>query len=363
MGGGGQEREGAIVDERIARRATVHDVAREAGVSLATVDRVLNARPGVRPVTAEKVEEAIRTLDFRRDLSASLLARARDLRIAFLIPDGRNEFMVNLESAVARRARPAKTERMTIETQHFKALDARALAAAIDALQPRTCDCAVVVATDHDLVRRAIDSANRRGIVVVTLVSDLPGSARKHFVGIDNAAAGRTAASLLGRFCQPGKIGLIAGSLELRDHRERLDAFTSLMRDEFPHHTLVGPVEGLDDSAETEKQVAAMLKAHPDLLGLYNFGAGNGGLLKALEKSGRAKAVRVIAHELSAPTRAGLANGEIDVVLDQNADGEIRAALAAARALALGRATDFQSEPIEIGIFLRDNLRNEVSPK
>ncbi|HHY50059.1 MAG TPA: LacI family transcriptional regulator, partial [Alphaproteobacteria bacterium] len=64
-----------------SRRATVHDVAREAGVSLATVDRVLNGRPGVRPATADKVEEAIRALDFRRDLSASLLARARDLTI------------------------------------------------------------------------------------------------------------------------------------------------------------------------------------------------------------------------------------------------------------------------------------------
>ncbi|HUG62262.1 MAG TPA: LacI family DNA-binding transcriptional regulator, partial [Methylomirabilota bacterium] len=40
------------------RRATVHDVAREAGVSLATVDRVLNGRPGVRPTTAEKVADA-----------------------------------------------------------------------------------------------------------------------------------------------------------------------------------------------------------------------------------------------------------------------------------------------------------------
>ena len=63
------------------RRATVHDVAREAGVSLATVDRVLNGRPGVRPITAHKVEAAIAALDFRRDLSASLLARSRDLNV------------------------------------------------------------------------------------------------------------------------------------------------------------------------------------------------------------------------------------------------------------------------------------------
>ena len=45
------------------------------------------------------------------------------------------------------------------------------------------------------------------------------------------------------------------------------------------------------------------------------------------------------------------------MVLDQNPDGEIRAALAAARDLALGGNGVSVAEPIEIGIFLRDNLR------
>ena len=43
-------------------KPTVNDIARVAGVSLATVDRVLNARPGVRDVTIEKVNKAIAEL-------------------------------------------------------------------------------------------------------------------------------------------------------------------------------------------------------------------------------------------------------------------------------------------------------------
>jgi LacI family transcriptional regulator len=135
------------------------------------------------------------------------------------------------------------------------------------------------------------------------------------------------------------------------------------MASEFPGHELIGPIEGFDDNAETEKQAAAMLKAHPDLLGLYNVGAGNAGLLKALEKSGRATKLRVVAHELAGPTRKGLISGAFDVVLDQNPEGEIRAAVAAARSLAHGRDPGAEAEPIEIGIFLRDNLRHEGNPK
>lgn len=342
----------------LKRRATVHDVAHAAGVSLATVDRVLNGRPGVRPATAEKVEAAIAELGFQRDLSASLLARARDLRVRFFIPDSSNEFMASLADAVTRRAGQALADRMHIETRRIKALDADALARGLDALDPNECDCVVIVAGEEASVLAAVDKASRRGIVVMTLVSDLPGSSRRHFIGIDNVAAGRTAASLMGRFCsQGGKVGVIAGSLHLRDHRDRLEGFRAGIGAEFPGLKLIGPIEGHDERAETEALVSQLLARHPDLAGLYNLGAGNGGLVTALTASGRAGAIRVIAHELSGPTRQGLQSGAIDVVLDQNPDGEIRAAIAAARTLALGAMGGTETDPIEIGIFLRDNLR------
>jgi LacI family transcriptional regulator len=343
--------------DEIKRRATVHDVAREAGVSLATVDRVLNGRPGVRSETAEKVAVAIRALDFRRDLSASLLARARDLGVTFLIPDGRNEFMFALGAAIQRRASASKGERVSITTRLVHAFDPAALATALGELDPKTCDCAVVVATEDDKVRRAIDQAARRGISVVTLVSDLPASARHHFVGIDNFAAGRTAASLIGRFCRPGPIGLIAGSLSLADHHQRREGFESVLGAEFPEHRIVGPLEGLDDDARTEAAALDLL-AQP-LSGIYNLGAGNAGLLRALERSGRTGKLRVVAHELTPATRTGLMRGAIDVVIDQNPDGEIAAALGVAQTLALGHQPEFTLAPIEIGLYLRDNLPKE----
>ncbi|MBJ3786662.1 LacI family DNA-binding transcriptional regulator [Devosia sp. MSA67] len=340
------------------RRATVHDVARAAGVSLATVDRVLNGRPGVRAATAEKVEAAIAQLGFSRDLNASLMARARDLSVVFFIPDGSNEFMDSLAQAVERRSASALADRMHLDMRRVRALDAEALAEGLDGLDPRQCDCAVVVSSDEPKVISAIEAAHRRGIVVMTLVSDLPGSARQRFIGIDNVAAGRTAASLLGRFLPGGgKVAVVAGSLHLRDHAERLEGFEAALGAEFPAISIIGPVEGHDERTETAAIVARLLARHADLAGIYNLGAGNAGLVEALEASGRAGALRVIAHELTASTRAGLRSGAIDVVLDQNPDGEIREAIAAARALALQAGRAAAADAIEIGIFLRDNLR------
>ena len=347
-----------LSEDNLRRRATVHDVAREAGVSLATVDRVLNGRPGVRAATAEKVEEAIKALGFSRDLNASLMARARDLNVVFFIPDGSNEFMDSLADAVTRRFGLALSDRIHLETQRIKALDSAALARSLDRLEARNCDCAVIVTSEEPEILAAVDAAHRRGIAVMTLVSDLPGSARRNFIGIDNVAAGRTAASLLGRFLPGGgKVALIAGSLHLRDHAERREGFEAALAEEFPSLSIIGPLEGHDERTQTASIVQTLLHAHPDLAGLYNLGAGNAGLVSALEASGRAGKIRVIAHELTTPTRAGLIGGAIDVVLDQNPDGEIREAISAAKALALGTSGSAVTDPIEIGIFLRDNLR------
>jgi LacI family transcriptional regulator len=339
-----------------SKRATVHDVARTAGVSLATVDRVLNGRPGVRPQTASKVESAIRELAFQRDLSASLLARARDLKVVFLIPDGGNAFMRNLTAAIARRVRATRNDRVTLATTPYHALDSAALIARLDGLDPGDADCAVIVATDDPAVSRAVDAATRRGIAIMTLVSDLPGSSRLHFIGIDNHAAGRTAASLMGRFVHSGKIALIAGSMGLRDHRERYEGFASAASAEFPGLEIVGPLEGYDEDDATEAAARHLFDLHPDLGGIYSLGAGNAGLIAALTARKAAGSLRVIVHELSEASREGLKSGLLDVVLDQNPDGEIRAAIAAARQVALSPDAEIHSEPIEIGIFLRDNL-------
>ncbi|MET3927576.1 LacI family DNA-binding transcriptional regulator [Devosia sp. 2618] len=342
----------------LRRRATVHDVARAAGVSLATVDRVLNARPGVRAATVEKVEAAIAEIGFSRDLGASLLARARDLRLTFVIPDSSNEFMASLAAAVEQRAGPALTDRVHIDIRRIRALDADALAQSLDAIDARSCDCVIIVASQEPSVQAAVDSAAKRGIAVMTLVSDLPGSQRRHFIGIDNVAAGRTAASLMGRFLpHGGKVAVIAGSLHLRDHSDRLLGFQTVLSAQFPAIELIGPVEGHDERSETQAIVGRLFERHPDLAGLYNLGAGNAGLVATLDASARSGAIRVIAHELTEPTRRGLQSGAVDVVLDQNPDGEIREAIAVARTLVLGGHGSGSSNPIEIGIFLRDNLR------
>ena len=83
------------------RRVTAGDVAVAAGVSLATVDRVLNRRPGVSATTTRAVQEAVERLGFRRDVFAASLARSRQYRFCFLVPRlPQNSFMMALRREI-----------------------------------------------------------------------------------------------------------------------------------------------------------------------------------------------------------------------------------------------------------------------
>ncbi|MDQ0456207.1 LacI family DNA-binding transcriptional regulator [Rhizobium paknamense] len=336
-------------------KPTVHDIAAHAGVSLATVDRVLNRRPGVRSETRIRVEEAIAALGYVRDVFAANLAKGRIYRFVFLLPGNDNSFMRALRGEVEAAALRASGDRMRIETVELPPFDAAAQAVALYGLLTEKPDGVALVAVDAPEVRTALDALVEAGLPVVTLVSDLPGSRRDHFAGIDNHAAGRTAASLLGRFLghTPAKVAIMAGSLLVRDHRERAEGFQSVMQTDFPHLALLPVLEGRDEPQQVEALLGALLAEHPDLAGIYSLGAGNRGLIRALRAEKRPV---VIAHELTATTRDALRAGQIDAVLNQDAGHEVRSAIRVLKALADGSSVVDAQERIRIDIFLKDNL-------
>lgn len=340
-------------------KPTVHDIARAAGVSLATVDRVLNDRAGVRDQTRERVTAAMADLGYVRDVAAANLARRRLYRFEVIAPDNANPFMQALRQGVGEARRHAARERMQIALRDVPAFDEAGLLAALEGALARRPDGLAFVAIDSAPVGGLARRLRAAGVGVVTLVSDLSDGERDHYVGIDNIAAGRTAASLLGRFLRGrgGRVAVVTGSLRLRDHRERLEGFLSVLGAEFPDLAALPALEGQDAGAEVARRLAPLL---PEVVGVYSLGAGNDGLLAALRGGGEAPAV--IAHELDAASIAGLREGRIDAVLAQDPGHEIRSAIRLLRAHADRLPVIPDQERIRIEIYLRDNLPPEDAP-
>ncbi|WP_428376053.1 LacI family DNA-binding transcriptional regulator [Lichenicoccus sp.] len=344
------------------KRITVHDVAAQAGVSLATVDRVLNGRRGVSEAMSQRVHSTIDRLGFTRDHFAASLATSRRHRFAFILPqpDG-NSFMHALHDMVLAQNKLLMTRRIQLGVMTYPAFQATALACILESIDAQQTDGVAVVAVDAPRVRAALEQLQARGVAVITLVSDIASAGatpgRLHCIAIDNVAAGRVAGSLIGRLNarRAGRVAAIAGNLTLRDHSERHLGFSQVIGQEHRPLVLLPPAEGLDDGPATAAIVRRLLDTHADLIGLYSIGAGNRGIIAALEQSGRQHDIVVVGHELTPHTRAALLRGAFDAVLHQSVADEITVAVEALRAAADGD-TGHVPAPIRIDIFMRDNV-------
>jgi LacI family transcriptional regulator len=338
-------------------KITIQDVAEKAAVSVATIDRVLNRRPGVRPNTIEKVEAAIRELNYQPDRIAARLARSRDYRFLFILPNSSGEFISSIAAEVEVMAQRMLGERVTIMSRRVDVFDGILLATMLDQIGD-DIDGVAVVALDHPAVREAINALVARNIAVVTLVSDVPGSKRTHFAGIDNSSAGRTAAGLMGRFIagHAGKVGLFVGSLALRDHIERQFGFEQVITHEFPNVEILPVRESRDDVERTAQLTQQLLNDHPDLKGIYNVGGGTKGIIAGLESNPRAKDIVFIAHEVTDGSRRALIRGTLDAIINQDAGHEVRSAVRVLLAKADNSPLIESQERIRIDIFMRDNL-------
>jgi LacI family transcriptional regulator len=277
----------------------------------------------------------------------------------FVVPQGENSFMQELRAEIGEAIRRSGMERTHIRIVDVPAFDGAALADQLNALRVDPPAGVAVVAVDAPAVHDAIDALRAAGSAVLTLVSDLPNSSRDHFTGVDNLAAGRTAGSLMGRFLsdRAGNIAVIAGSMLVGDHRDRLTGFGERLAAINPRLEILPVMEGHDDPDAVYRLVTHAFAAHVNIAGIYSLGAGNRGLIRALKVlKGASSHPAVIAHELTPHTREALKDGLIDAVLNQDAGHEVRSAIRVLKARADGQAMISAQERIRIDIFLKDNL-------
>jgi LacI family transcriptional regulator len=339
-------------------RPTVNDIAREAGVSLATVDRVLNDRPGVRAKTIQAVQDAIERIGYVRDVAAANLARQRDYRLAFVLPDTDSQFIRTLLDALAQAGRLSATSRTDVLLRRFLAEDPHALAGILAALPEAGVVGVAVMAPETPIVRDAIRALRQKGLAVVALVSDLPNTERDHFVGIDNRAAGRTAAVLMGRFMGPvpGKVMVLSDSMLLRESIERRLGFDEVMLARFPGAEVLPSLEMHGQGALLDSIVSETLRRTPGIRGIYSLGTGQRALGACLDRLGLAGRFVVIGHELTPHARVALQSGAMDAVITQNVGHVVRSALRVLRAKTDRVPFDSSQEQIRIEIVLRENM-------
>lgn len=336
-------------------RSTLLDVAREAGVSAATVDRVINNRAGVRGRTREIVIETAKRLGYIGSEQQPVEAvAAGTIRLDFVLPVGTNSFMKMLHNQLSLQgaARPS----LDVRIHSIEGFNPDTLARMLHDLHGKT-DGVGVIALDHPTVREAIRDLSAGGVSVVTLATDILHVPRVAYVGIDNRQAGRLAGYVLGRFLgttEPKKVAMFAGSLSYRGHEEREMGFRHVLAEDFPNLTIVELREMRDDREKAYAEAAALLDRYDDLAGIYNIGAGNQGVARALRERKLERSVVFLGHEITEGTKRLLLDGTMDAIIDQNPRVEAREALNLLTQAAKGQP--YEGHPPRLHVIFKENI-------
>ena len=336
----------------MAGKVTLSEIAAAAGVSLATVDRVINGRGGVSAPREERVLRAARALGFHQ----RALHPPRQLkRVAVLIQPPGNPFHAELAAALP-LLRPAFQDlNILLQIQH---IDPNTPARIADRIRGAADahDGIIVSGPDTPEVAGALSDAAAR-IPVVTLATDIADCGRAAYVGPDDLRAGRVPGDLTGRFLgpDPGEIAMIAGRLNITGQRARATGLAEVLAEHHPNLRLVRIAEIGEATDESAGAVAAALAAHPELRAIYHSTTGATPLVEALEARGRKRDVVVVTHELTPGRRRLLRARRLDAIIDQNPHREMRLAVETMARL-LGRLEGAPgSIATEISIYTPEN--------
>lgn len=337
------------------------DVAERALVSLATVDRVLHGRPGVRNPTVARVMAAATELGYVFEATEEGGQQAELLNILFLLPDSQNPLLHMLRDVVGYSQEHWAPFRVHCHVETFESLNPDALAKAL-LRNGKRYDGIAFFGLEHPLVREAVNLLADDGVPVVTVMSNITQSASVAYVGMDSHSSGRTAAYLLTRFMggrahQHGaKVVIIAGSLSYRAHVERETGFLQLLQEKYKNIQVVGLREGQEESEPNYRHMCALLEQHPDLAGVYLIGGGAKGVAKALKEKNLDQKVVFVGHGLTPDTRALLIDGSMDASLYQTPHNLISNCVRIFANLRDGRQATVGVEPVRVQIVFRENL-------
>lgn len=340
----------------MVKRPTLTDLAKAAGVSIATVDRVINRRLPVSEDTATRVVAAAESIGYH---ATSLLKRRMHempvRRFGFLLqkPDAFYR-QLGQELVNATRANQLVEGKPLVE---FGEEIAPGIVAERIQQMARKSDALAVVAMDHPQVNETIEAVIAQGKPVFTLLSNITTPACSGHFGADSRRCGRIAGWTISRLARkPGKIGILVGSHRYLNQDLSEISFRTFMRESAPDFQLLEPIINLDDERIAYEAVTDMVASNPDLVGIYVSGGGQEGLIRALREH-KPKDLVAVCNELTPATRAALHDGVVDLTL-----GTPFAALSRLLVEAMAKGTTGQDMPhlrplmLSPDIFMSENI-------
>jgi LacI family transcriptional regulator len=307
----------------MAHRFLVKEIALQAGVGVATVDRVLNGRPNVREGTRRRVEQAIRELEKQ---ALQLATTGRKL-IIDVVAEAPSRFTTEIQEAL--EAELPAFHPVVLRPRFFMR-ETMATAEVVETLRSigrRGSHGVVLKARDVPEIAEAIGALKTMGIPVVTTFTDIPLSARIAYAGLDNRVAGATAAYLIGQWLRGlnGTLLVTMSDEGFRGEEEREASFRRALRVSYPNLDLLDASGGHGLNMQTEARMRKVVTNRSKIAAVYSMGGGNAAVLKVLEAANQ-RPLCFIGHDLDRDNVGLLRERKVQAILHHDLRQDMRSA-------------------------------------
>lgn len=203
----------------MARNVSIGEVARRAGVSIATVSRIVNGiAKKASPQTIARVRAAIAETGYRPTGAGQALRRGQSRLVAVLAANLSNPTMAAIAASAETALRDTGVAMVLCDTHDRADLQDEYL---LEMRAQSVRACVLLAAVASEGLRTALTGPTP--LVFVNRRCPLPGATR--FVGIDNRAAGRAVARALAASAPNGRLAVVHGPLASSATAERVDGF------------------------------------------------------------------------------------------------------------------------------------------
>lgn len=299
----------------MGKRPTISDVAREAGVSVATVDRVLNGRHPVREETAKRVYEAAHRIDYHAAsvIKQRMQADLPEIHLGFLLTKEGQAFYQSFAAEIREAVRLAPGIRGHAHIEFASGQSPSEFAGLLSKLGSKAQAIAATSVDHHDLTD-AVAALRGNGIPTFSLLSDFAQGVRESYVGLNNIKVGRIAAWLVSRTAKPGKVAIFVGGHRWHGHALRETGYRSYFRELAPQFQILDTLVNLETRQVTYEATLDLLARHPDLRGFYVAGGGMEGAIEAIREVSKPDALSIVVNELTDESRAALQDRFVTMV-------------------------------------------------
>lgn len=293
-------------------------IAKLAGVSRGTVDRVLHNRGQVRPETEEKVQAVMQELDFQPNAlgRAFYLSRKKNkigILVAFREPDFQKQVMQGVNEGVVY----AQQRGVEVLIEYAHPDDTEGYLASLRRLLDGGVRGLAIRGVLSDEIDRCLREISREQMQIVVYNEDIRDKGlRDCFVGQDSCRAGACAACLMEQIAGSGGEMLLVG-VDARhvSSEERLNGFAEYFRKRGTDVSHV--IYGKGSHELTYRQTRDMIAAREHISGIFVSGAGLSGAAHAVDDAGLTGRIKVVGFDITESNMSFLKKGTVQFLIDQ----------------------------------------------